>query len=382
MKICIATTSRSDFGLIKNLIYELKKNYFKVKVIAGGSHYLRKFGNTFTEIRDSGISISKKIYSKTNSDSTKNIGYILSAHINSAVKIFKDLKPDLLIILGDRYEIFAITIAAHISKVPIAHIHGGEITSGVVDDALRHSITKMSHIHFAANKIYRKRIIQLGESPKNVFSVGGLGVDSIIKMKLISRNDLEEKLKIKFSKKNLLVSFHPETLKKNEAKIQIQELINALSTLNDTTIIFTSPGLDLEYKIIIKKIKIFIKRKKNTYYFPSLGQINYFSILNTVDAIIGNSSSGILEMPTFKKATINIGDRQEGRLKSSSVIDCKINKKEIMNSLKMIYSEEFKSKIKKSINPYGPYGASVKIVKILKKINLKEILIKKFYDIK
>ena len=382
MKICIATTSRSDFGLIKNLIYELKKNYFKVKVIAGGSHYLRKFGNTFTEIRDSGISISKKIYSKTNSDSTKNIGYILSAHINSAVKIFKDLKPDLLIILGDRYEIFAITIAAHISKVPIAHIHGGEITSGVVDDALRHSITKMSHIHFAANKIYRKRIIQLGESPKNVFSVGGLGVDSIIKMKLISRNDLEEKLKIKFSKKNLLVSFHPETLKKNEAKIQIQELINALSTLNDTTIIFTSPGLDLEYKIIIKKIKIFIKRKKNTYYFPSLGQINYFSILNTVDAIIGNSSSGILEMPTFKKATINIGDRQEGRLKSTSVIDCKINKKEIMNSLKMIYSEEFKSKIKKSINPYGPYGASVKIVKILKKINLKEILIKKFYDIK
>jgi GDP/UDP-N,N'-diacetylbacillosamine 2-epimerase (hydrolysing) len=382
MKVCIATTSRSDFGLLKNLIYELKKNYFKVKVIAGGSHYLRKFGNTFTEIRDSGISISKKIYSKTNSNSTKNIGYILSAHINSAVKIFKDLKPDLLIILGDRYEIFAITIAAHISKVPIAHIHGGEITSGVVDDALRHSITKMSQIHFAANKIYRKRIIQLGESPKNVFSVGGLGVDSIIKMKLISRNDLEEKLKIKFSKKNLLVSFHPETLKKNEAQIQIQELINALSTLNDTTIIFTSPGLDLEYKIIIKKIKIFIKRKKNTYYFPSLGQINYFSILNTVDAIIGNSSSGILEMPTFKKATINIGDRQEGRLKSTSVIDCKINKKEIINSLKMIYSEEFKSKIEKSINPYGPYGASVKIVKILKKINLKKILIKKFYDIK
>jgi GDP/UDP-N,N'-diacetylbacillosamine 2-epimerase (hydrolysing) len=382
MKICIATTSRSDFGLIKNLIFELKKNYFKVKVIAGGTHYLKKFGNTSTEIRDSGISISKKIYSKTNSDSTKNIGYILSAHINSALKIFKDLKPDLLIILGDRYEVFAITIAAHISKVPIAHIHGGEITSGVVDDALRHSITKMSQIHFAANKIYKKRIIQLGESPKNVFSVGGLGVDSIFKMKLISRNDLEEKLKVKFSKKNLLVSFHPETLKKNEAKMQIQELINALSTLNDTTIIFTSPGLDLEYKIIIKKIKIFIKRKKNIYYFPSLGQINYFSILNAVDAIVGNSSSGILEMPTFKKATINIGDRQKGRLKSTSIIDCKINKKEIMNSLKMIYSEKFKSKIKKSINPYGPYGASVKIVKILKKINLKKILIKKFYDIK
>jgi GDP/UDP-N,N'-diacetylbacillosamine 2-epimerase (hydrolysing) len=382
MKVCIATTSRSDFGLIKNLICELKKNYFKVIVIAGGSHYSKKFGNTFAEIKDSGISISKKIYSKTNSDSEKNIGYILSTHINSAVKIFKDLKPDLLIVLGDRHEIFAITIAAHISKVPIAHIHGGEITSGVVDDAFRHSITKMSQIHFAANKIYRKRIIQLGESPKNVFSVGGLGVDSINKIKLISRNDLEEILKIKFNEKNLLISFHPETLKKNETKIQIQELIKALSGLKGTTIIFTSPGLDLEHKIIINKIKIFIKRKKNAYYFPSLGQINYFSILNTVDAIVGNSSSGILEMPTFKKATINIGDRQEGRLKSISVIDCKIKKNEIINSLKMIYSEAFKNKIKKSINPYGPYGASVKIVKILKKINLKKILIKKFYDIK
>lgn len=382
MKVCVATTSRSDFGLIKNLIYELKKNNFKIKLIAGGSHYSKKFGNTFDEIKDSGIHVNKKIYSKTSSDSVKNISYILSKHISSAVKIFKDLKPDLLIVLGDRYEIFAITIAAHISKIPIAHIHGGEITSGAVDDAFRHSITKMSQIHFAANKVYRKRIIQLGENPKYVFSVGGLGVDSINSIKLISKNDLEEKLKIKFNKKNLLVSFHPETLKKNEAKIQIQELLNALSNLKETSIIFTSPGLDLEHKIIVQKIKIFIKRKTGTYYFPSLGQVNYLSILNTVDAIVGNSSSGILEMPTFKKATINIGDRQEGRLKSRSIIDCKINKKEILNSLKIIYSEKFKKKIKKSINFYGPHGASVKIVKVLKKINLKNILIKKFHDIR
>lgn len=382
MKICIVTTSRSDFGLLKNLILQLKKNYFKVKVIAGGTHYLRKFGNTFNEIKDSKIKIDRKIYSKINSDNEKNISYIISKHITSAEKIFKELKPDLLIVLGDRHEILAVTIAAHISRIPIAHIHGGELTFGIVDDAFRHSITKMAHIHFTANKIYRNRVIQLGESPQNVFSVGGLGVDNIKNTKLLSRKRLQEVLKIKFNKKNLIVSFHPETLKKNKAKEQINELLSALIKLKDTTIIFTSPGLDLENKIITKKIKIFIKKIKNAYYFPSLGQINYFSILNIVDAIIGNSSSGILEMPTFKKATINIGDRQSGRLKSKSIIDCKIKKKQILNSLKIIYSDRFKNQIKNSKNPYGPFGASIKIAKILKKINLKNILIKKFHDIK
>jgi GDP/UDP-N,N'-diacetylbacillosamine 2-epimerase (hydrolysing) len=382
MKICIVTTSRSDFGLLKNLILQLKKNYFKVKVIAGGTHYLRKFGNTFNEIKDSKIKIDRKIYSKINSDNEKNISYIISKHITSAEKIFKELKPDLLIVLGDRHEILAVTIAAHISRIPIAHIHGGELTFGIVDDAFRHSITKMAHIHFTANKIYRNRVIQLGESPQNVFSVGGLGVDNIKNTKLLSRKRLQEVLKIKFNKKNLIVSFHPETLKKNKAKEQINELLSALIKLKDTTIIFTSPGLDLENKIITKKIKIFIKKIKNAYYFPSLGQINYFSILNIVDAIIGNSSSGILEMPTFKKATINIGDRQSGRLKSKSIIDCKIKKKQILNSLKIIYSDRFKNQIKNSKNPYGPFGASIKIAKILKKINFKNILIKKFHDIK
>jgi len=382
MKISIVTTSRSDFGLLKNLILELKKNYFKVKVIAGGTHYLKKFGNTFSEIEDSEIKIDRKIYSKINSDNEKIIGYVISKHITSAVKIFKELNPDLLIVLGDRHEILGVTIAAYISRIPIAHIHGGELTSGILDNAFRHCITKMAHIHFAANKIYKKRIIQLGESPQNVFSVGGMGIDNIKNIKLLSREKLQELLKIKFNKKNLIVCFHPETLKKNKAEEQINELLSALITLKDTTIIFTSPGLDLENKIIIKKIKIFIKKKKNSYYFPSLGQVNYFSILNTADAIIGNSSSGILEMPTFKKATINIGDRQLGRLKSKSIIDCKIKKKKILDSLKIVYSDKFQKQIKNSKNPYGTIGASVKIVNILKKISSKNILIKKFYDIR
>ena len=381
MNICVFTTTRADFGLLKNLIFELEKNKFKVKVIAGGNHYLKKFGNTFTEIQNAGIKISKNIYSKINSDTSKNISYIISRHITSAAKIIKDLNPDLIIVLGDRHEILGVAIAAHISRVPVAHIAGGELTSGVIDDAFRHSITKMSHIHFVANKIYRNRVIQLGESPKTVFSVGGLGTDSIKHTKLISRKNLQKILKIEFSKKNIIVCFHPETLKKNKAEKQINELLASLIKLEDTTIIFTSPGFDLENKIIIKKIKIFVKKKNRAYYFSSLGQVNYFSILKIVDVIIGNSSSGILEMPTFKKATINIGERQFGRLKSTSVIDSKIKKNEILNSLIKVYSKKFRDKIKNSKNHYGPSGASKKIVKILRKINLKNILIKKFYDI-
>jgi|688.fasta_scaffold28540_8 GDP/UDP-N,N'-diacetylbacillosamine 2-epimerase (hydrolysing) len=381
MKICIITTTRADFGLLKNLILELKKNKFKIKIIAGGTHYLKRFGNTFREIEKFKIKVDKKIYFNSNHDNFREIARILSIHINESVKIFECLKPDLLIVLGDRYEVLGTAIAAHITRIPIAHIHGGELTIGLIDDAFRHSITKMSQLHFVANKIYRNRVIQLGENPKNVFVVGGLGVDSISKVKLLSKNTLMDKLKIIFNKKNLIVSFHPETLKKNLTKIQIKELLNALKTLKNTCIIFTSPGSDLDNQIIVNEIKNFVNHKDNAYYFPSLGQKNYYSILKIVDAIIGNSSSGILEMPTFKNATINIGDRQLGRIKSNNIIDCKIRKKDILKALKKVYSNKFKRKTKSFKSSYGSAGASIKIVKILKKISLKNILIKKFYDI-
>jgi GDP/UDP-N,N'-diacetylbacillosamine 2-epimerase (hydrolysing) len=382
-KICVVTGSRAEYGLLKKLLNLLKNNSkVELQLIVTGSHLSTAFGNTYKEIENDNFKIDKKVEILLESDSNVAISKSMGLANISFSEVYQDLKPDLIFVVGDRYEIFAACAAAMISRIPIAHCHGGEATEGLIDEAIRHSITKMSQIHFAANNIYRNRIIQLGESPKYVFSVGGLGVDSINKTKLLSRKDIEEILKIKLNIKNLLISFHPETLKKNVVKKQINQLLNALSTLRDTTMIFTCPGLDYKNKIIVKKIKIFIKTNSNAYYFPSLGQINYFSILNIVDAIVGNSSSGILEMPTFKKPTINIGDRQLGRLKSTTVIDCKIEKKQIINSLKKIYSKKFKRKIKNSINPYGSYGASVKIVKILKKINLKNIMIKKFYDIK
>ena len=239
----------------------------------------------------------------------------------------------------------------------------------------------MSHIHFTANKIYKKRVIQLGENPKKIYVVGGLGVDSLNKTKLLSKEDLENKFNFKFRKKNYLVSFHPETSNKLSPKKQIKEILLALKKLKETSIIFTMPGADLGNSLIETEIKKFIKKNKNSFFYKSLGQISYFSILNQVDAVIGNSSSGILEMPYFKKATINLGSRQLGRLQSSSILNAEIKKNLILNSLKKINTKNFKKKLKNNKNIYGKPGASNRIVKIIKKLKFENLFQKKFYDI-
>jgi len=383
MKVCIITSTRADFGLLKNLIINIRKNKkFILKVVASGTHFSEKYGYTYSEIKESKIKIDKKIVCKFYSDNPTGISNILSKCVVESSKIFKAFRPDILIVLGDRYEILASTIAAHLSRIPVAHIHGGEVTQGVVDDAFRHSITKMSHIHFVANKIYRNRVIQLGESPKNVYVVGGLGVDSISKTNLLTKKELEKKFNFKFNLNNFLVNFHPETLNKNLAKKQINEILSALGQLKNTNLIFTMPGADLESQIITNLVKRFIRKNKNSYFFKSLGQVNYFSFLKQVDGLIGNSSSGILEIPYFKKGTINIGTRQSGRLISKSVINTEIKKNKIISSVKKLLSKKFQKDIKKNINPYGSPGASKKIIKILKKIKIKNIFNKSFFDIK
>jgi GDP/UDP-N,N'-diacetylbacillosamine 2-epimerase (hydrolysing) len=240
----------------------------------------------------------------------------------------------------------------------------------------------MSHIHFVANKIYKNRVIQLGESPKNIHVVGGLGVDSIKKANFFSKETLEKKFKIKFKRKNLLINFHPETMEKRKTILHIKELLAALKRLKDTLLIFTSPGADLENKIIIKHIKTFVKNNSNAFFYKSLGQDNYYSFLNFIDGVIGNSSSGLLEVPTFKKATINIGNRQAGRLLSKSVINVSIKRAAILKSINKIYSHKFQQIIKKSNNPYGKFGASARIVKIIKTLKFNNLFNKKFYDLK
>ena len=345
-KILVITSTRADFGLLKNLIKLLKKNKFNCKVLASGTHFSKYYGYTSNEIRSENIKIDFKLKQKIITKNSIGISKIISQIINQLTIVLNKSTPDLVILLGDRYEILGAAVAAHISRIPIAHIHGGELTSGIIDDAFRHSITKMSQLHFVSNKIYRKRVIQLGENPKTVYTVGGMGVESIKNSKLLSQKTIEKKLKIKFLKKNLLINFHPETLHKGEAKSQVKELINALKTFKNICLIFTMPGAEVENKFIIGEIKKFVKNNNNSYYFKSLGQQNFFSILKIVDAMIGNSSSGLLEMPTFKKGTLNLGNRQLGRIKSESVIDSNIKKKNIINSINKIYSKKFQMKIK------------------------------------
>lgn len=381
MKISIITSTRADFGLLKNLIFEIKKNKnFSISVIASGSHFSKQFGETYKEIIKHKIKINKKIIFKSIPDDENGVSKVFGECVKKSSKILKKIRPDLLIVLGDRYEILASVISANFLKIPVAHIHGGELTFGAIDDAFRHSITKMSHIHFTANDVYRKRVIQLGENPKNVFVVGGLGVDSLFKTKFLTKKELENKYNLKFKKKNLIVCFHSETSNNHSSKKQIKEILSAIKTLKDTLIIFTMPGADIGNNIIKKEIKKFTKKNANSIFFESLGQVNYFSFLRQVDAIIGNSSSGILEMPYLQKATVNLGSRQMGRLHSKSIINVEINKRDILKSFKKIYSKGFKKSIKKSKKFYGDGRASVQIVKILKNIKLKNLFQKKFFD--
>ncbi len=381
MKIAVITSTRADFGLLKNLIIKLKKN-FNCKVVGSGTHFSNYYGNTYKEIYDSKIKIDYKISSQINTKSANSISKILSSTLVKTSKVLKKIKPDIVIVLGDRYEILGSSLAAYINRIPLAHIHGGELTYGVLDDAFRHSITKLSQIHFVSNKVYKRRVVQLGENPSSVFIVGGMGVDSIHYNKIVPKQRLEKKLNINFKKKNLIINFHPETMNKNSAKVQIKKLLTSLNKINDTTLIFTMPGAEIENLEVIRSINRFIKKKKFSYFIKSLGQQNYFSLLKVVDGVIGNSSSGLLEVPSFKIPTVDIGERQKGRIASSSVINVDCDIKKIDAAIKKIYDLKYLKIVKKTINPYGKYGASNKIVNILKKIKLKNLVKKEFYDLK
>ena len=381
MKIFLITSTRADFGLLKNLILEFKKNInFDLKIIVTGAHFSKKHGFSYREINNEKIKIYKKILITNNVNSAKNIlndMSIITKNISSL--IIKD-KPDLFIVLGDRYEILAVSMAAYLAKVPIAHIHGGEITQGSLDDGFRHCISKMSNIHFVSHNDYKKRLMRMGENPKNIYNVGGLGAFNIEKSNFFSKNELKELLDIDFKKNILLICMHPELNKKLTVNL-VNETLKALKKHKDKTLIFTMPGVDLYNEIIFKKIKFFVRNNDNSYYFRSLGSKIFLSLLKISDAIIGNSSSGILEMPSFKKPTINIGLRQWGRVRAMSVIDITPKKNLISKKINFIYSKKFLKTKKYFLNPYKKNNTVKKIMLILKKVNLANIKFKKFYNI-
>lgn len=381
-KICFVTSGRADYGLLRWVMHGVKDDpKLQLQIIATGMHLSSTYGFTYQEIEEDGFFIDARIEILGSPDAAIEISESMGMAITGIANAINDLEPDLLVVLGDRYEIFAATAAALVSKTPVAHLHGGEVTTGAFDESFRHAITKMSHLHFVATEEYRSRVIQLGENPQNVFLVGGLGVDGIKKLSLLSREELETRLGFVFGEKSLLITFHPATLESEAPEHQMRELLRALSGLNDTTLIFTMPNADTGSDNLIQMLLDFVENNKRAKMFSSLGQLMYMSCIAQVDGVVGNSSSGLTEVPTFKKGTINVGDRQQGRLQASSVINCEPSEVQIKSAIERLYSPEFKLNLVKSSNPYGAGGASLKIVKVLKEVSLDGIIKKPFYDL-
>lgn len=382
-KICVVTGTRAEYGLLYWLLKEIEADKeLQLQVIVTGMHLSPEFGLTYKEIEKE-FSVNKKIEMLLSSDTSIGISKSMGLAQISFAESYYELKPDIVIVLGDRYEIFSATSAAMIARIPISHLHGGETTEGAFDESIRHSITKMSHLHFTATNEYKNRVIQLGEDPSRVFNVGGMGIENIKRLKLLSQNEFEKSIEFKLNIKNILVTFHPVTLENSTAQEQFKELLDAIDELEDTNIIFTKANSDTDGRVINQMIDEYVTKNSNkSIVFTSLGQLRYLSALQYVDAVVGNSSSGLAEAPSFKIGTINIGDRQKGRIKASSVIDCEPNKNSISEAFTKLYSKEFQETLKTTINPYGDGYASKKIVEILKNVDLKNILKKSFYDLR
>lgn len=382
-KICVITGSRAEYGLLSSLMSALKAdNELQLQVVATNMHLSPEFGLTYREIESDGFHIDKKVEMLLSSDTanatTKSVGL---ATIGLA-DAFEDLKPDLIVVLGDRFEILAAVTAALFYKIPVAHLHGGEITEGAYDDSIRHAITKMSHLHFTSTEEYRSRVIQLGEQPDCVFNVGAIGVENIKNTSLLSKAELEESLGFQLGEKSLLVTFHPVTLEHATAEMQCQNLLDALEQFPEYRIIFTLPNSDTDGRIIMRKIEEFTKKHNNrSIAFTSLGKVRYLSALQYVSAVVGNSSSGIIEVPSFGIPTLNIGDRQKGRIAANSVVHCGISKKEISEGLRSIFCEKIGIIADRKQNPYDKQGTVNAICDTIKKTVLESLIKKIFYNL-
>lgn len=383
LKLCVVTGSRAEYGLFFPLMTAIRKQRgLQLQIIATGMHLSPEFGLTFQQIEKDGFSIDEKVEmllsADTDTGTIKSVGVGLIGLADS----FQRLRPDWVILLGDRFETFAAASAAHLLKIPIAHLHGGELTEGATDDAMRHAISKMSYLHFTSTEAYRRRVIQLGEHPKRVFNAGAIGLDNIQGLKLYSKSKLEKELDFSINEKTILVTFHPVTLENNTATQQFGALLHALDKNPDLRIVFTLPNADANGRAIIKMIEAYTNvNPGRTKAFPSLGQLRYLSALQYVAAVVGNSSSGIVEVPSFKIPTVNIGDRQTGRIKAASVIDAKPTAKSILQALQQAFSPSFVSKCRKTANPYFKKEVAAGILKTIIQTGRISSIKKPFYDL-
>ncbi|MED2256170.1 UDP-N-acetylglucosamine 2-epimerase [Brevibacillus parabrevis] len=383
-KICVVTGTRAEYGLLYWLMKEIEDDEsFELQVAVTGMHLSPEFGLTYKMIEQDGFKIDEKIEMLLSSDTPVGIATSLGLGTIGFASAFERLKPDILVVLGDRFETMAAAQAAMIARIPIAHLYGGEVTEGAIDEAIRHSITKMAHYHFVSTDSYRRRVIQLGEHPDRVFNVGAIGLENICRMQLLTKTELEESIDFSLGEVNFLVTYHPVTLDRIGPKETMMELFAALDYFPDAKIIFTKPNSDTDGRIISQMIDEYVsKNPSRSIAFTSLGQLRYLSAIQHVDLVLGNSSSGIIEVPSFKKPTINLGNRQRGRLRTDSIIDCEEQRSSIINAIQLGISKEFQRKLQTFRSPYGEGDVSLKIIEILRKVDYKDSLMKSFFDLK
>jgi len=383
-KVCVVTSSRAEYGLLYWLLKAIQADpKLELQLAVTGMHLSPLYGSTVSEIERDGFHIDAKVDMLLASDTPVGIAKSIGLGTIGFAEAFDRLRPDIVVILGDRFEMLAPAQAAMVARIPIAHLYGGEATEGMIDEAVRHAITKMSHLHFTSHDEYRRRVIQLGEDPSRVFNVGAIGIDSIRSLKLLNREEFESSINFKLGKRNLLITFHPVTLdEKGSAKLQFGELLAALDELQDTKLIFTKPNADTDGRELFEMIDDFVARKpSDRVAFTSLGQKRYLSAMQFVDGVVGNSSSGLIEVPSFCIGTINIGDRQQGRIRAASVIDCEPTKASIAKALNQLFSESFRKSVQTVVSPYGEGGVAEKITQVLASAPLEGILKKRFYTL-
>jgi UDP-N-acetylglucosamine 2-epimerase (non-hydrolysing)/GDP/UDP-N,N'-diacetylbacillosamine 2-epimerase (hydrolysing) len=378
-KICVVTGSRADYGLLYWLLKEIHADPdLHLQVVATGMHLSPEFGLTYQVIESDGFTVDAKVEMLLSSDTPSGVAKSIGLGIIGFSDVWARLRPDIIVLLGDRFEIFAAAQAAMVTRIPIAHIAGGDVTEGAIDESIRHSITKMSHLHFVTNEASSRKVLQLGESPECIFNVGSPGLDWIKRTQLLSRKELEVALDYRFQKKNLLVTFHPVTLERQTAGDQFKELLKAIDGLGDQFgVIFTKPNADIDGRGIIELMNEYSKGNPRVRVYTSLGQVRYLSALSQVDAMVGNSSSGLYEMPSFRKPTINIGDRQRGRLQADSVINCSPSADAIMQAIRQGLSGDYSG----TINPYGDGESAARIKRRLKDVAMPESLLKKTFNV-
>mgnify|MGYP002606307163 FL=1 len=382
-KICVVTGSRAEYGLLSGLIHAIQDDpELELQIIATNMHLSPEFGLTYKEIESDGFSISKKVVMLLSSDTANATAKSVGLGFIGFADAYEDLRPDMIVVLGDRYEIVPAVSTALFYKIPVAHLHGGEITEGAYDDCIRHAITKMSHLHFTSTEEYRRRVIQLGEHPDRVFNVGALGIENIKKVPLMNKEELEATLAgFTFGDKSLLVTYHPVTLENATAAEQIRNLLSAFDELLDYKVIFTLPNSDTDGRVIIRLINEYVaKHSERAVAYPSLGLRRYLSALQYVKGVAGNSSSGIIEVPSFGIPTLNIGDRQRGRLAADSVVNSGTGKEEILSGLRKILSPTFN--INETHNPYEGKDTTADILHVLKTYPLEGLVQKSFYNLK